>query len=763
MQTSRRTFIKGMGVTAACALGALPPGAIGSQSEALKLQGVREVTNSTCEMCSFRCPISVNITGEKVFLTGNKNSQQQLEHICARGGSGYSLLKDPKRIVQPMRRAGERGEGKWEVISWDTAYKEIAAKMKDIAEKYGPESVVFSAKSGSLTNHLIQFARAFGSPNTFTHISTCPGGRYVAANIVLGFNMGMDVRDTDYLLNFGHNLYEGIEVADTSDFMYMQEKGGKVVSFDPRLSIASSKADEYFLIKPGTDTAVILAMCNVIIQENLYDKEFTDEYVNGLEEYAEAIKNITPELAELHSGVPANDIRRIAREFMAAKPHCIASLGHRTTYSYEEFDMRRGLIALNMLAGNVDRRGGLYFAKSAELYNHIAGEDVFPVVESVPVTNAPRPSAIRIDSVNPMYQYMAPIGGVYQSIFTTAISGNPYQLKGWVMARTNPMQTVGDRPLMLQALEKFELLVSCDVYMTDTSSYADYFLPDCTYLERSEDISPSGGMVPSISIRQQAVDIIGNTKPSWMIWKELAAEIGLGEYYWWDTMEDRHIAQCGDDEELYNEIKTKGYLSYGKPLLFREPDAVKEFVKAYPEAEYNLDSDGTFSGFVEFGTDSGKVELCPEILAEIAPDYQYPRFQNIPLKDSDEEYFFVQGKVGLHTNGATAFVPRLSYYMPENPVWIHPDTAAKLGVKTGDYVELENSVGKEKGKVLVTTGVRPDTVFTYMAGSGVKKGNLNTEAAKSGIQCANLIKLAVNDVTGMMVHNVGVRVTKVRG
>lgn len=117
----------------------------------------------------------------------------------------------------------------------------------------------------------------------------------------------------------------------------------------------------------------------------------------------------------------------------------------------------------------------------------------------------------------------------------------------------------------------------------------------------------------------------------------------------------------------------------------------------------------------------------------------------------------------MHTNGATAFVPSLSNLMPENPVWIHPETAAKLGVKSGDYVELENSVGKEKGMVMVTEGIRPDTVFTYMAGSGVKKGNLSTAAAKNGVNCANLIKMAVNDVTAMAVHNTGVSIKKARG
>lgn len=757
MKTSRRDFIKG--VCAAYALGSLPAGAIAAQGEPPVQKGLRAFTYSTCEMCSFRCPIKVHTINDKVFIEGNQNAPQQKNRVCGRGGSGFSQLTDPHRIVQPMKRSGPRGSGQWDVISWETAYTEISAKMKEIAAKYNPESFAFSAKSASLTPHMFQFARAFGSPNTFTHISTCPGGRYVTADIIMGFNVGTDVENTNYLIHFGHNLYEGIEVADTNGFMEMQAKGGKVVSFDPRLSIASSKADEYFLIKPGTDGVVVFALCNVIIEEKLYDAEFMDKYVNGFEEYAEAIKEYTPEVAEKYSGVKAADIRRIAREFAAAAPRAIASPGHRTTFSYEEFDLRRGIFLMNYLVGNVEMKGGLYLGKGAEVYNYIAGETVAPELPGLPIARAPKPDVARIDSVNPMYQYMIPNGGIYQSIFESALSGDPYPIKGWFILRSNPFQTVAELPKMQKAAEAMELIVCCDIYMSDTASYADYFLPDCTYLERGEDVIDTSGLRPTIMMRQPAVEVIGNTKPSWKIFRELADYLGMSEYYDWVDMDERQYREVDEDDDLYNELKEKGFMAYGLPLYLREPDAVKAFVEAYPNSESNLGSDGDFSNFIEFGTDSGKIELCPEILDDIAPGYRLPRFQNIPLKQEDE-LFFIQGKVAVHTNGGTAFVPNLSYYMPENPVWIHPDTAAKIGVKTGDMVKLKNSVGEEKGKAMVTKGVRPDTVFTYMAGSGVKTGDRTQPAAKNGVNCANLLKLEINDVTAMAVHNTGVKISK---
>jgi thiosulfate reductase/polysulfide reductase chain A len=751
------------GLCAAYAVGALPPGALALQKDSQNVTGLRDVTYSTCEMCSFRCPIKVHTGKGKVFIEGNQNVAGQRNRVCGRGGSGYSQLLDPKRIVKPMKRSGPRGAGTWEVISWETAYTEISAKMKEISAKYGgPETFAFSAKSGAMTPHFFQLAKVFGSPNTFSHLSTCPGGRYVTADIIMGFNPGADVENTKYLIHFGHNLYEGIEVADTFAFMEMQARGGKVVSFDPRLSVASSKADEYFLIKPGTDGAVALALCNVLIEENLYDKDFIDKYVNGFDEFAAAVRSITPEFAEEHSGVPAADIRRIARELAAAAPAAIVSPGHRTTYSLEEFDLRRAMFALNFLVGNYEKKGGLITGKGPGAYNQLAREAVMPDFPGMSVADDPwdPPARPRIDSVNPLYRYMSKSGGVYQSIFDSALTGEPYPIKGWFMQRSNPLQTVAELPKMVKATEGMELIVCCDIYMTESASYADYFLPECTYLERGEDLSVNPGLSPSVFMRQPAVAIIGDTKPGWMIWKELATHLGLEEYYYWEDMEERQFIETDEQEHLYKALKEAGALSYGIPVYLRDKENAAEFVAKYPNAAENLTEEGDFSEFIIFGTPSNKIELCPEILDEIAPGYRLPRFQNLPLRDNEDQLFFIQGKVAVHTNAGTASVPNLSYHMPENPLWMHPDLAAKIGVKTGDMVQITSSVGTEKGKVAVTRGIRSDTVFTYMAGSGRKTGDLSQPAAANGINCANLLKMHINDVTGMVVHTCGVTVTK---
>ena len=169
MKLDRRTFIKGAGATTAgCALASLP-GSLAAFGEST-LKGSAESVASICEMCSTRCPISARIVnGKNVSILGNANAKSYGGAVCARGGAGHSQLYDKQRIVKPLKRVGERGEGKWQEIEWDEAYATIAENLNRIKAEHGAESVAFSSKSGSLSGHLFHLAKAFGSPNTFTH------------------------------------------------------------------------------------------------------------------------------------------------------------------------------------------------------------------------------------------------------------------------------------------------------------------------------------------------------------------------------------------------------------------------------------------------------------------------------------------------------------------------------------------------------------------------------------------------------------------
>ncbi|MBB1363060.1 MULTISPECIES: thiosulfate reductase PhsA [unclassified Shewanella] len=759
IELNRRHFLKGAGASGAtCALASMLPGSLAALEKS-PLKGVASEVASICEMCSTRCPIKARIVdGKNVFITGNKEAKSFGGKVCARGGAGHSLLYDPQRIVNPLKRVGERGAGEWAEISWADAYKEIAAKMNQIKQQYGAETIAFSSKSGSLSDHIFHLAEAFGSPNTFTHASTCPGSYVVAAKAIFGTKMKRDLSNAKYIINFGHNLYEGINMSETRGLMQAQmDRGAKLVVFEPRFSIVADKADEWHAIRPGTDVAVALALCHVLINDNLYDHDFIEKYVVGFDEFAAEVQKYTPEWAETISDVSASAIRRIAHEYASHAPHAVVDFGHRATFTPEEFDMRRALYAANILIGNIERKGGIYMGQKAPGYNKLAGENVAPALAKPGVKGMPKPTAIRIDQVEKQYAMMWSNGGIYQTILDATLDAKPYQLKAWVMSRTNPMQTLTDRAKVEQSLKKLDLVVSCDLYISETAAYADYILPESTYLERDEEIQDKSGKNPAYYVRQRVVETIGNTRPSWQIFKELGQALGLEQFYPWDNIETLQLMQLNRDHSLLEHIKKMGYVSYGKPLMLREPEMVTEFVKAYPNAK-SVDADGTYASSMSFKTPSGKIELTSPKIEGMAPGRGVIKHRDVQLKQADELYF-IQGKVAVHTNGATHNIPMLANLMSKNAIWIHPITAGRLDIHSGDAIRLTSSVGSEEGTALVTPGIRQDTVFAYM-GFGSKNKEL-VRATGKGIHCGNLLPNVIAPICGMNLHTTGVKLVKI--
>ncbi|RPA61415.1 thiosulfate reductase PhsA [Shewanella frigidimarina] len=759
IELNRRHFLKGAGASGAtCALASTLPGSLAALEKS-PLKGVASEVASICEMCSTRCPIKARIVdGKNVFITGNKEAKSFGGKVCARGGAGHSLLYDPQRIVNPLKRVGERGAGEWAEISWADAYKEIATKMNQIKQQYGAETIAFSSKSGSLSGHIFHLAEAFGSPNTFTHASTCPGSYVVAAKAIFGTKMKRDLSNAKYIINFGHNLYEGINMSETRGLMQAQmDRGAKLVVFEPRFSIVADKADEWHAIRPGTDVAVALALCHVLINDNLYDHDFIEKYVVGFDEFAAEVQKYTPEWAETISDVSATAIRRIAHEYASHAPHAVVDFGHRATFTPEEFDMRRALYAANILIGNIERKGGIYMGQKAPGYNKFAGENVAPALAKPGVKGMPKPTAIRIDQVEKQYAMMWSNGGIYQTILDATLDAKPYQLKAWVMSRTNPMQTLTDRAKVEQSLKKLDLVVSCDLYISETAAYADYILPESTYLERDEEIQDKSGKNPAYYVRQRVVETIGNTRPSWQIFKELGQALGLEQFYPWDNIQTLQLMQLNRDHSLLEHIKKMGYVSYGKPLMLREPEMVTEFVKAYPNAK-SVDADGTYASSMSFKTPSGKIELTSPKIEGMAPGRGVIKHRDVQLKQVDELYF-IQGKVAVHTNGATHNIPMLANLMSKNAIWIHPITAGRLDIHSGDAIRLTSSVGSEEGTALVTPGIRQDTVFAYM-GFGSKNKEL-VRATGKGIHCGNLLPNVIAPICGMNLHTTGVKLVKI--
>lgn len=760
---TRRDFLKVTSCSTAIAGISCMTGTLGSLG-AQTISGSTKFVKSYCEMCTSRCQIEGKVVdGKSVFIQGNQYSKGMGTSVCARGAAGHSQLYDPQRLVKPLIRVGKRGEGKWKEATYEEAMNLIAKKMTSIKQEYGAKSFLFSAKTGEHFSHLSTFSKAFGSPNLFSHHSHCPITYKVAFKHTYGTGLTRDFSKSKYILNFGHNLFEGINVSSTKKLAKAAaSEKTKLVVLEPRFSIVAAKADEWYAVKPGTDLAFVLSLIHVWLRDDKYDKEFVQRYTVGIEHLIESTKTTTPQWQEKITGIKAEVAEKVANELYKAAPNCIIDWGHKTTTGKSEYQRTRAILIANALMGNIEKEGGLFFKKKAKTCNKLAGIDIAPTITN-PDKHFKSPDILRIDKASQKGTenvFVTAKQGVLMDIPKAIFNKDPYEVKGWFMIRTNPLITVADPKTMREAMHKLDFIVVSDIYMSETALMADVVLPEATYLERDEGITDKSSSKPTYMIRNKIVDPINNTLASHEIFRTLAKKMGIDKDYKWDNILQYRVQQAKGNDKLLKELMSKGYVSYSIPTLYyREEKYVKDFVNKYPNAKKYLDEDGLMGSMLDnLKTPSGKIEIFSQQVEEEFKGYGVPRDDNNMDVTRGYPYILTSGKSAIHTNGHTHNVPYLHMLMSDNPVWVNPQTAKKENLKNGDKIYLENDIGKEKGTVFITEGIRPDTLFVYM-GFGRESSDLK-RANGMGTSQSKLLPLIKGPVCSTMVTNVGVKITK---
>ena len=696
-----------------------PPGAAAAEPP-----GSEKVVASVCEMCTVRCPILVRVRDGKVIrIEGNPKEKSTQGAICARGNAGISLLEDPDRVRTPLIRVGERGEGKFREASWEEAYRHVADKLNAIKEQHGPQALGVGRRPSAGDDFLLPFAKGFGTPNIFSHEATCPITRTVALEVTFGTAaVAIDYSKVDYLVCFGRNHMETIAVPQAQGIVAALARGARLVYLDPRRTPTSAAATTWLRPRPGTDLAFALAMLQVMIAENLYDHDFVKRYTHGFEQLAAAVRTFTPEWAAKETGIPATAIRDVARDFAGARPRAVADWGWFTAGYLSEFQLRRAIMALNALVGNLEVPGGIFLVKGLKGYGTELGswkKPKFPVVKAERVDGA---------GVSGRFPLVPTNDGMIQALPESVLTGKPYPLRAFLAHRFDPLAAVPDQPRMIEAFKKLDLLVSVDVYMSDTGAYADVILPECTYLERTDPVFEASGLAPKIRLRQQAVPPQGDARPSWRIYKELAKAMGLEAYFAYRDIDEIVATQLAPFGLPAKKLAESGQ--------WTPPDAKPTYLrKTNPAAP------------VKLKTPSGKIELFSEELAKLGfePVLRYMA----PPQAPEGTFRMIQGKCAVHTNSATANIPVLHELRPDNELWIHPVPAGRLGIQDGDDVVVRAAKGEQRGRAKVTEDVLEGTVFTYHGWGRISPG-LSRVRGK-GIGANAFLPVTTDPVSGTLV------------
>jgi thiosulfate reductase/polysulfide reductase chain A len=528
---TRREFLK-MGAVAAgaVALGQFIPPRLAKaarQLDVIDANGDGYIP-TMCEMCVWRCGVLAKVAGGKVVkLEGNPEHPNSLGRLCARGQSGLMNTYDPDRVLTPLVRVGKRGEGKFRRASWDEVLSIVAQNMLNIKGQYGPEAMVFSSTHNISQVQFENLLSGFGSPNYGTQRSLCFNAMIVAN--LMTYGMEEPVRDysqVKYILLTGRNLVEAISTSETSALMDAIGRGVKLVYLDPRFTKTASKATEWHPIRPGTDLAFHLALINVIVSEERYNKDFVAKYTTGFEDLKTAVQTYTPEWAAPITEIDADAIRRIAREFSNAGQYALAHNGWRTSNFINSFPAERAITILNALVGNW---GFTLFPAAGEASGGLGAPPQPPY---------PRVSALRLDGVPWKYPFVPLKLGIFQQLRDAILDGKPYQAHGWFISRQNPVQSLPDRQRTLEAMGKMDFIVTTDIIMNDTSWFSDVVLPEASYLEAQ-----------------------GEAKSALWIYKELGSRLGLADFFQYKDEEDYIAQQLAPLGTSVEEVRTRGYVN----------------------------------------------------------------------------------------------------------------------------------------------------------------------------------------------------------
>ncbi len=687
-----------------------------------------KVTPTLCDGCGNWCAIKVYTRGDRVWKAeGIPIAGNNLGRVCAKGHALLHEVYNKDRVKSPLKRVGPN---KFEPISWEQAYKEIGVKLNSIKEKSGPESLFWLQYPEGNSDLCQRFMNALGSPNVFSHASTC----FLPRNIGWWVTTGSakpehDLAHARFAVFLGRNIGAGLRLRQLADLSTAKDRGARFVAIDPRFSEVAAFAHDWVQIKPGTDLALMLALANVLIQEDLYQKDYVNQYTEGFTEWAEQTKQYTPEWAEQKTGVPKEIIRKLAHDLAEAAPRTFIHRGYHgalgTQYK-NSFQLVRAVACVNGLLGNFNQRGGMYDPPKVKLGK--LDPQKFP---KTPELDGPMVDG----SGDPDRYPITPVGlGITHAIPELAIEG---KLKAGFVYHNNPLRTCPNPARVIEGYKKLDLLVSFDYVLSETASLSHYILPESYYLER-DDVVHTNHCYDShqVAIRQAVIKPLYDTKPMVVILTELAKHVGIGDYFNF-TLEEYNRAALAPLGVTLERLKKEGVIDLGGKW---EP------------------------GPPHFKTPSEKLEFVSSTLKDLnlpaMPEWEEPLVE--PDQKNPHSFRLIHGKQAHHTHARTInqeYLKEITLLNDMTRVWIHPDRAKQLGIKDGDCMTISNEVGKGRARAMLTEGIHKDCVF-LPSGYGVFSRNLRT-AFGFGLSYNDFLPTYFDPVLGHCMSNeIVVRVEK---
>jgi anaerobic selenocysteine-containing dehydrogenase len=688
----------------------------------------------TCPLCEAGCGLEITLRpkadgGEEVVrIRGDQDDVFSHGYICPKGSTLKQLHEDPDRVRTPLIKR----DGAFVPATWDEAFAEIEARLLPILERDGRDAC--AAYIGNPSAHNLAgllygraVLRALGTTNVFSASTVDQRPKEISSALMFGGGLNVPVPDvdrTDFLLMLGANPYASNgSLATAPDWPgrieRLIERGGTLVVVDPRRSRTAEEATEWVPIRPGADAYLLAAMVQVITSEGLADLGPLAELVTGLDEVTAACAPFTPEAVAAACGLPADDIRRLARALAGAPTACV--YGRIGTTTAEFGTITSWLVdVLNVLTGNLDRPGGAMFTKAAAGAANTRGTPRFGRA-----TRLHR----RTSRVRGLPETMGelPVVALAEEIDTPGAG----QVRALITMAGNPVLSTPNGGRLDAALAGLECMVSIDIYVNETTRHADVILPAPSALQKGH---------YDIALLQLALRDVAN-------YSEPILPLGPDELDEWQVMARLALVLQGQgataDPALVDDLVI-GAMVQGSvgdetsPVFGADPDAVLAALAPRTGPERILDfllRTGPYGeGFgrnpdglsldvllanphgVDLGplkprlpdvlrTPDGMIALAPELLlADVARLHE-------GLDGRRDHPFVLIGRRHLRSNNSWMHnVNVLVKGKPRCTMHLHPDDAAALGLADGDPAVVRSRVGEVRVPVEVTDAIRPGVV-----------------------------------------------------
>jgi len=658
-----------------------------------------KVHRTVCMLCFQVCGIDAYVEqGRLVKVEGVEEHPFSRGVVCPRGSRLPDYVHSPDRLKYPIRKTN----GGWNRVSWDEALDAIANKLQQVRTDYGAHCVALSVGSIGAENIEIsafaqRFRGAFGTPNFFSIEAHCFRSRIMARMLTFGTYPLEDPDNAECIVLWGHNP-EASEPPLATRIYQSLDRGLRLVVIDPR-RIPLAKRGIHVQLRPGTDCALALAMMNVIIAEDLYDRKFVEKYTAGFDRLVDHVKGYPPEKVGGICGVSATDIRKISRIFARAKSASIIQGINSLDQHINGFQSNRALAILHTITGNYDVPGGWATNPFMRL------TDLRVPVEEEPIGADAHPMFRRLWGMTSPY-------GQQMLLPDVIISEKPYPIKAMIISGGNPAAAWPDSHKLKEAFKKLDMLVVMDLFMTETAKLADIVLPACSSLEKlglAYNYGLTGGM-PFVLLSKRVIEPLGTSWPDWRFYSELGRKMGYGEYFPWNS----------DEEVVEMFLKASGLTL---KQLEENPEGLWFGSRCYD-----------ITAPKQIRTPSGKIEIYSKTLADAGydpiPVYKEPTQSPVQAPELVKEYplTLITGvRIPEYTHWQMRNITQLKEQASDPIAEVHPGTAETYGIADGDMTVVETRKGKIRVKARTTEDTMPGVVGLIHGWEGASNQNRLTE------------------------------------